>query len=261
VRSTSRDVTESHGDAPLAFAPEAHLPRERRLLVDGTGVTLEAGLGVRHTFPWSACEAVLLWPDRAELLLNDEVSILVRAGDWHRGSVALEAIRGRAPQSVVVPMPDDPEPEPSRYVLTGLAASSTAVLVLLAASLSLVAAIGLGIGEQDRRGSAIAVGVVFAVATLAVLRSLVVRLHVPSRWRDSAAVRGRTSVAVDSRIAASSNRALAVAEPFLYALAGLLLGLALTLHDFNALPAVLVAGVGLTVRRERTRRQQRSSDR
>jgi hypothetical protein len=253
-------MTASQGDAPLAFAPEAHLPRERRLLIDGTGVTLEAGLGVRHTFPWSSCEAALVWPDRAELLLNDEVSVLVRARDWHRGSVALDAIRRRAPQSVVVPMPDDPEPEPSRYVLTGLARSSTTVLALLAASLGLVAAIGLGIGEQDRRGSAIAVGVVFAIATLGVLHSLLVRLHVPRRWRDAAGIRGQTSVAVDARIAASSLRALAVAEPSLYALAGLLLGLALTLHDFNALPAVLVAGVGLAVRRERLRRQQRSDD-
>ena len=253
-------MSEGQVDDPVAFAPEAHLPRERRLLVGGAGVTLEAGLGVRHVFPWAACEGVLLWPDRVELLLNDEVSIVIRAVDWHRGSTALDAIRLRAPQSLLVLMPADPEPEPSRYVLTGLATSSGVVLVLLVASLGLVGLIGLGIGEEDHRGSAIAVGAVFAAAMLFVLRALLIRLHVPRRWRDAAAVRGRMSVAVDTQLATSSDRALTIAEPVLYAVAGLLIGIWLTIHGFTGVLAVLTAGSGLAVRRERMRRRHRSQD-
>ena len=242
---------------PVAFAPEAHLPPERRLVVDSSGVTLETSLGVRHVLPWTACRAVLIWPDRAELLLDDEVSIVIRAADWHRGTEALKAIRERAPEVAFVPMPEDPEPEPVRYALRGLATVSSAVLILLSLSLALVATIGIGIGEQDHRTSAVVVGVAFAVAAIGVLRALAIRLQVPSRWRDAAAVRGRSAVLMDARIATASDRALALAEPALYALAGLLIGLVLTVHNFNPLPVVLVSGVGLAVRRERARRARR----
>ena len=261
VTADRTEVREGHVDAPAAFAPEAHLPRERRLLVDAAGVFLEAGLGVRHAFPWHACEAVLVWPDRAELILNDEVSVVVRSADWHQGRAAIESIRQRAPEQVLVVMPDDPEPAAPAYVLRGLAASSGVVLVILALSLALVAAIGIGVGEQDHRGSALILGVIFGAAALGVTRSLLIRLHVPRRWRASAAVRGRTSVAVDARIATASDRALAVAEPALYALAGLIVGLALTLRNFNPLPAVFLAGLGFAVRRERARRSRRQGDR
>ena len=242
---------------PVAFAPEAHLPPERRLVVDASGVTLETSLGVRHVLPWTACRAVLIWSDRAELLLDDQVSIVIRAADWHRGKEALDAIRERAPDVAFVPMPDDPEPEPLRYMLRGLATVSSAVLILLSLSLALVATIGIGIGEQNHRTSAVVVGVAFAVAAIAALRALTIRLQVPGRWRDAAAVRGRSAVLLDSRIATASDRALALAEPVLYALAGLLMGLVMTVHNFNRLPVVLVGGVGLAVRRERTRRARR----
>ncbi len=239
-------MTEARADAPVAFAPEAHLPQERRLVVDSTGVTLETGFGVRHVIAWTACRAVLVWRDRAELLVDDEVSILVRASEWHRGAEAVHAISERAPAAVAVPMPDDPEPEPDRYMLRGLAGSSGAVLVLLAASLALLAVLGIGIGVQDSRASGWIIGTLFAVATAGVLRSLQIRLRVPARWRTSAAVRGRTAVAIDSKIAGSSDRTLAIAEPALFAAAGLAAGVIVVgAHSYNLIPAMLILGVAL----------------
>lgn len=176
-----------------------------------------------------------------------------------RGREVLNAIRERAPDVVFVPMPDDPEPEPVRYTLRGLATVSSAVLVLLLLSVALVATIGIGIGEQDHRTSAVVVGVAFAVAAIGVLRALTIRLQVPSRWRDAAAVRGRSTVLLDSRIADSSVRALALAEPMLCALAGVLFGLVVAVQHFGPLPVVLVGGIGLAVRRERGRRARRGT--
>lgn len=252
-------MTETRADMPAAFAPEAHLPQERRLVVDATGVVLETGFGVRHMIAWTACRAVLVWRDRAELLVDDEVSIVIRASEWHRGTEAVQAIHHRAPSVITVPMPDDPEPEPERYVLRGLAASSGAVLGLLAASLALVAIMGIGIGVQDRRSVAVVIGGLFAIAALGVLRSLRARLRVPSRWRASAAVRGRTSVALDSKIARSSDLALAIAEPALFAVAGLVAAvIVLAVRSYNLLPAMLILGVALAVRRERQRRIRRN---
>jgi hypothetical protein len=243
----------------VAFAPEAHLPQERRLVIDTTGVILETGFGVRHMIAWNACRAVLIWRDRAELLVEDEVSVVVRASEWHRGADAVRAISQRAPEPVAVPMPDDPEPEPDRYMLRGLAASSGAVLVLLAASLALVAVMGIGISMQEGRTPAWIIGAVFAIATVAVLRSLQIRLRVPARWRASAAVRGRTAVAIDSKIARSSDRALAIVEPALFVAAGLVAGvIVMVSHSYNLLPAMLILGVAFAVRRERQRRISRN---
>lgn len=244
----------------MAFAPEAHLPQERRLVVDTTGLVLETGFGVRHMIAWIACRAVLVWRDRAELLVDDEVSIVIRASEWHRGVDALRAINERAPAAITVAMPADPEPEPERYMLRGLAASSGAVLVLLAASLALVAVMGIGIGIQDKHAPALVIGGLFAVAAAGVLRSLRIRLRVPSRWRVSAAVRGRTAVAIDSKIARSSDRALAIAEPALFVTAGLVASvIVIAVGSYNLLPAMLILGVALAVRRERRRRTQRSA--
>jgi len=157
-------------------------------------------------------------------------------------------------------MPDDPEPEPDRYMLRGLAASSGAVLVLLTASLALVAVMGIGIGIQDRRAPAWIIGALFAIAAASVLRSLQLRLRVPARWRTSAAVRGRTAVTIDSKIARSSDRVLAVAEPSLFAAAGLVAGaIVVAVHSYNLLPAMLILGVAFAVRRERRRRVLRNS--
>lgn len=252
-------MTDSHATAPVAFAPEAHLPRERRLLVDGTGVTIETSLGVRHVMPWAACRAVMVWSDRAELLLDDEVSVVIRATDWHHGDQALNAIRTRAPGATLILLPDDPEPEPARYMLRGLATSSSAVLILLATSLALVAAIGIGVGAQDRRLPATLIGIGFAVAALGALRSLVRRLNVPRRWRDEAAVSGRTAVALDSHLARASDRALALIEPGLYALTGLAVGVLAANRTLNPLPPMLLLGLALAVRRERARRMRRSA--
>lgn len=256
----SRSVLGGQQVPPVAFAPEAHLPRERRLIIDGSGVAFETGVGVRHAIPWSECRAVLTWSDRAELVLNDEVSVVVRVSDWHQGSDALRAIRDRAPAGVLVELPDDPEPQPVQYSLRGLATSSAVVLILLAASLALVAALGLGIGEQDHRAPALIIGVLFAAATLGVLHALVSRMNVPRRFRAAAATRGRTSVAVDTKIAAASDQVLAVAEPALYATAGLSLGVLLAFHEYNLLPAIVLIGLAFAVRRERARRARRRSE-
>ncbi len=252
-------VPDTAGESAVAFAPEAHLPPERRLLINGAGVTLESGLGVRHLLPWSGCDGVLVWSDRAELLLNSEVSVVIRASDWHRGRDVLTAIHQRAPAALLVPMPDNPQPEPIRYALRGLATTSSAVLILLALALALVAAIGIGIGAQDHRTSAMVLGLAFAASTLGVVRSLLIRLHVPRRWRDAAAIRGRTGVALEAGIARATDRFLALAEPFLYMLGGLWIGLVITVHGLNPLPAIPIFGMGSAVRRERLRRHQRST--
>lgn len=250
-------VSELDPMAPAAFAPEAHMPRDRRLVITADGVTLENGRGVRHTLPWLGCRAVMLWPDRAELVLDNEVSLVIRASEWHHGSDALLALKNRAPVGVLLLMPEDPEPQLTRYTLQGLAASSSAVLVCLLLSLGLIAAIGIGIGEQDRRASALVVGMAFAIATLGTLRSLVIRLNVPRRWREAAAVRGRTAVAVDAYIAGASDRRLAIAEPSLYVLAGLTAGVLAAMREFNLLPSMLLFGLALAVSVERGRRRSR----
>lgn len=252
-------MTDSHATAPVVFAPEAHLPRERRLVVDGTAVTIETRLGVRHILLWAACRAVMVWSDRAEILLDDEVSVVIRAADWHLGTQALDAIRTRAPVAILILLPDDPEPEPARYILQGLATVSSAVLILLALSLALVAAIGIGVGAQDHNLPGTLIGIGFAVAALGVLRGLVLRLNVPRRWREQAAVSGRTAVALDSRLARTSDRALAMVEPGLYGLAGLAIGFFAATRTFNPLAPMLVVGLALAVRRERARRTRRSA--
>jgi hypothetical protein len=240
----------------VAFAPEAHLPRERRLTVDSSGVTLETSLGVRHLLAWADCEVVMLWRDRAEIALQNEVSVVVRARDWHRGDEALRAIEVRAPASVLVPMLDDPEPEPNLYVLRGLATSSSVVLVVLLLSLLIVALTGLSIGIEEDRVPALILGLIFGLGTVGTAKSLATRLRVPRRWRDAAVVRGRMSVEVDSRIARSSDKTLAVAEPVLYGLAGVTLGVLAAERRISLLPPLLILGVALAVRRERNRRNR-----
>lgn len=192
------------GPAAVVFAPEAHLPAERRLLIDGCGIALEAALGVRHTVPWSECEAVLCWPDRAELVLGPELSLIIRTADWHRGDEALRALVARAPIALVVPMPDDPEPEPERYVLRGLATSSGAALALLAIGPAGVAALAAAVGLAERRPSALLVALGALAVTVTATMALVRRLAVPARWRPGAVVRGRASVHLDSATARSS---------------------------------------------------------
>lgn len=242
--------------AVKAFAPEAHLPAERRLLVDASGVVLETGWGVRHAFSWDRCVALLVWADRAEIVLDDEVSLVVRAGDWHRGAEALRALATSAPPALAVPMPLDPEVEPVRYVLRGLATSSAVVLWTLVASLGIAAAALLGAATADR-GPAVAFGVTFLLAALAPVRALQVRYRVPRRWRQAAAVRGRSSVAIDAGIAGASDTALRVATVVLSALAVVVLVGLLALHRPSLVPSVVLSGLALAVQRERQRREQR----
>lgn len=193
------------------FAPEAHLPSERRLIVDGSGVTVEAALGIRRSFPWSDCEAVLCWPDRAEIVFNPEVSLMVRATDWHLGQQAVRSIQALAPPLLVVMMQEDPEPSPELYVLRGLARSSGTVLIIFTLAAALVALLGVSIAFSDHRWQSGAVSIPFAWAAATAGTALHRRLRVPARWREAAALRGRTSVRMDSQIARSSDLTLRLA--------------------------------------------------
>lgn len=124
---------------------------------------MEWQTGVQSTVRWGRCEAVLAWPDRIELVLGDQTSLVVRASERHRGSQALDAIRARAPRSLLVPMPHDPEPQPEVYVLRGLATSPGSALWALLLLATVVAAMGMGIGVSEGRTSAVLVGAVFAL--------------------------------------------------------------------------------------------------
>ena len=199
----------AHDHRPmLAFAPEAHLPGERRLLIEGSGVVLVLDHGVRHRFLWSDCEAVLCWPDRIELALNPEVSLVVRAADWHHGAQAMQAIIERVPSDLRTFLMDNPEPEPAGYELHGLATSSSIVLGLLALVLVAIAVLAGSIGRSEHSWPAYAIGALFAAAVIPLVQAIRRRLRVPSRWRAAAATRSRSSVNLDSRIARASRPGL-----------------------------------------------------
>jgi hypothetical protein len=244
---------------PVAFAPEAHLPAERRLVVDASGLTLETMMGLRNQISWSHCSAVLVWSDRVEIVLDSEISVVVRASDWHQGVEAVRAIKDRVPSALLVPMLDDPEPEPARYVLRGLQSCSSAILVTLLMSALLCTVIGLSIGIEEGRTFATVFGLVSGLGCAATIRALKVRLRVPRQWRDAAAVRGRTSVAIDSGVARASDKTLEVAEFGLYLAAGIALGWMAAAQHPSLLPPILILGVALAVRRERKRRLLRDN--
>ena len=195
----------------MAFAAEAHLSRDRRLIIDASGLVMEWQTGIQSSVRWGQCEAVLAWPDRIELVLGDQTSLVVRASQWHRGSQALDAIRARAPRSLLVPMPHDPEPQPEMYVLRGLATSPGSVLWVLLLLATVVAAMGLDIGVSEGRTSGVLVGAAFALGGAFVVRAMVVRFRVPSRWRIAAVARGRLGVGLESTAAAASGRGLVIA--------------------------------------------------
>lgn len=234
------------------------MPRERRLVVDGVSVTLETELGVRNILLWSECQAVLLWTDRAELVLGDRVSLVVRAADWHRGAGALQAIRRRAPQHLVVPMHADPEPEPDVYVLRGMPAMAAPILYALLLLGVVLGLTGLSIGLEEQQTGALVIGVPFLALALASVRALVRRFRVPRRWREAAVVRGHAGVRVDSSLAGATDRALRAAEPALFAAAGGLFVLLLVMQR-GFWPWVLPLALAFAVRRERERRARRTA--
>lgn len=245
------------GQPADVLAPEAHLPRERRLVVDGAALVVEVELGLRSTLRWSDCQAVLLWPGRAELVLDGEVSLVVRAEDWHRGAQAVQAIGRRAPDDLVVSMIGDPEPEVEAYVLQGMSALAAPILYAL---LLLGVVIGLlcwtGAVEDERPGLFL-LGVPFAALAGASVLGLVRRFRVPRRWREAARVRGHGSVHVDSLLATASGRGLRSAEAALFAAAGGLLVLLVTTDRPAVWPPLVPLGLALAVQRERARRSHR----
>ena len=239
------------------FAPEAHLPRERRLVIDGAALVLETELGVRNILRWSECQAVLLWSDRAEIVLDGGVSLVLRAEDWHRGVIAVQAIGRRAPSHLVVPMLGDPEPKAEAYVLQGMSALAAPILyalLLLGVVLTLMCwTTGL---ENDRPGLFL-LGAPFAALAWASVTGLVRRFRVPRRWREAARVRGHGSVLFDTSVATASDRVLRGAELALFATAGGLFVLLVATDRPAVWPPLLVLGLAFAVQRERDRRSNR----
>ncbi|WP_285595704.1 hypothetical protein [Kineosporia sp. NBRC 101731] len=244
------------GPGPVVFAPEAHRPRDLRLLVDSSGLTLEMGLGMRQNFVWSDCEAVMVWPDRAELVLGEGASLLVRAADWHHGDRALRSITERVPTDVLVPMMADDEPQPEVYRLPGLAASPGVVLIVLALAAGAIGLMGLVIGATEKHVSALAVGTVFLVGAVPPSHAFVQRMRVPRRWRERAAVSGPVSVRVNSVMARATPGLLWTALVALLVLCAVLVGLAM--DDLSTLLFALFSGAGAAgCARELLRRRRR----
>lgn len=214
-------------DAPKAsraFAPEAHLPRNRRLLVDWWGVAVELGIGVQHRLAWADCEAVVRFPDRIELVLTPETSLVVRAGDWYQGDEAVELAYRLAPPALRVHLPGEPEPEVVPYLLTGLSRHTAPLLGTALVACLLIAVMALVAASVNHRWQAVALGTVFLLAALPLLRAIRVRLAVPRRWRQIAAANtSRAGVLLDGRLVRSSVPLLRV-----IAVAALVLAVALS---------------------------------
>ncbi|GAB6898707.1 hypothetical protein [Kineosporia succinea] len=248
----------------MVFAPEAHRPRDLRLLVDASGLTVEFGLGLRQNYAWADCAAVMVWPDRAELVLRGEggegaASLVVRAADWHHGDQAMRAISQRLPTDVLVTMLADDEPQPETYRLPGLAAGSGALLAVMALSAAVVGLLGLVIGAMDRSLSATAVGTVFLAGAVPPAHALFVRMRVPRRWREQAAVRGQAGVRITSVLARSGPATLGAALTAFAVLVVLNLLVALTVSTAALVPALLCGFATAGCARELLRRRRRQS--
>lgn len=204
-RADTHDViAEGSGAASptRVFIPEAHGPRDLRLLLDPSGIAYEDGTGLRRTFAWADCEAVLLFGDRAELVMDAQTSVVLRSADWYQGDDLLRAVRRVVPLSQLLDFGRSPEPaDPTPYRLSGLATWSSAVLLTGAVSCLLLALMGISIGVSDGRGSAVALGLAFALPMPFLLIAMARRLAVPREWRARAAVAGATRVRVDATLA------------------------------------------------------------
>jgi hypothetical protein len=88
------------------------MPASRRLLVEPWGAVIEVGAGIQHRVSWSACVAVLHFPDRLEFALDAVTSVVIRESDWVDGDVAVRLLAGLAPESLYVEFDGEPEPAP-----------------------------------------------------------------------------------------------------------------------------------------------------
>lgn len=191
------------GGVPAAsrtFAPEAHLPRNRRLLIDSWGVAVELGIGIQHRLAWRHCAAVVRFPDRIELVLTPDTSLVVRAGDWYQGDQAVELAYSLAPPDLRLELPGTPEPGMAPYVLTGLAKNSVPLLSTLLIACLGIALMALALAGTNHRWQAALIGMAFLLPVWPLVRALGVRLAVPGRWRRMAANTSRAQVVLDGQL-------------------------------------------------------------
>lgn len=196
------------GATQRAFAPEAHMPRNRRLLIEAAGVVLEVDVGVQHRIAWADCEAVLRFPDRLELVFDPANSLVIRASDWFHGEDVLTLADGLVPPTLLVEIDGVAEDDPTPYVLTGLARHSAVVVATALLSCSIMAALAIGIGMSQRRGAAVLIGLAFCIPVVPLMRGIRRRLSVPRRWRGSAVQGSPVRVRFDARLSVTSERGL-----------------------------------------------------
>lgn len=252
THGVSHSVRSSAPKAPssLVFAPEAHRPRHHRLVVDGTGVVFEVGVGVRHRLGWAECDAVLRFQDRIELIVDGATSVVVRAQDWYDGSGVLSLADRVVPPTLLITLDGDPEPDPTPYVLAGVAAVPAPVVAGAAGLATTAATASLVGGLVQRSAPLLLAAVALAWAVLPLVQGLRRRIAVPSRWRASAAVSGPRRVRLDhllSRMPAAVLRRTLLGAPLLA-----LVGAACWYRWSGGLPGVLpvapvVLGVVLTL--------------
>lgn len=250
--------TSDDGSVVRVFAPEAHLPRTRRLIIGPMDVVLEVGIGVQHRFTWADCDAVLRFPDRLELVFGQS-SLVIRASDWFHGSEALQLADQLMPSSLRVEVPTgEAEPDPVPYKLYGLARSSSVVLGVTAFSCAAVAAMAIGLGVSNRRSVAVLIGLLFCIPIRSLVEAIRRRRAVPQRWRIAAAQASRHQVNRDALLAAASDGALWAARVGL-PLGGVVLAFGWWTWT-GTVPIVLVllgAGLGVAADVELQRRHHR----
>lgn len=194
-----------------AFAPEAHLPRSRRLIIGPVDVLIEVGVGVQHRFPWSECDAVLRFPDRLELVMGD-TSVVIRASDWYQGTDALELADRLVPAELLVEVSGDPEPPLTPYRLDGLARHSSVVLATAAGACIAVSLMALTLSASDRRQVGVIIAALFLLPVKPLISAVRRRRSVPARWRQAAIQAPASRVRWDATLARTSSRNLVIAR-------------------------------------------------
>jgi hypothetical protein len=197
--------------AARAFAPEAHMPRTRRLVIGPHEVIIEAGIGLQHHLAWLDCDAVLRFPDRLELVYGP-TSVVIRASEWHRGEEALALADAVIPSTHRIEVMGEPEPDVVPYRLWGLARHSAAVLVVALMSTMAVSGICLVLAAPSRRAVDVVLALAFVLPVPPLVSAIRRRLAVPRRWRARATQSTRGRVRFDSFLARSSERTLRTAR-------------------------------------------------
>jgi hypothetical protein len=179
-------------------------------VIDPTGIVIEQGIGVRHCLGWADCVAVLKFPDRIEMILNDVVSVIVRAADWYQGDEAMAMIQQVVPAPLFITIGGDAEYDPEPFRLQGLATWSSVVLTLGALCCLTIAFLGTALGISERRAEAVSTGMAFLLPVPFLVCATIRRLAVPRRWRARAAVDGRRHVVANDTLIRTSDAMLRV---------------------------------------------------